>query len=58
MIERTITEEEKNAILFEILKEEVGYKKAHDLYDTAIEMYNPIEYAVKKTKETLETRTI
>lgn len=51
-----LSEEEKKSILFHILAEEVGYKKACDLYDKAKEAYNPIEYAVKYALNQLETR--
>lgn len=47
---------EDKQILFELLVHEVGYKRASELYDKAKEFYNPIEYAVIKTKESLETR--
>lgn len=51
-----ISLEEKNAILFEILKQELGYQKANDLYEAACDAYNPIEYAVQKVTKQLEKR--
>lgn len=48
--------EEKNSILFHLLSEEIGYKKAYDLYEKACEAYNPIEYAVKIATKELELR--
>ncbi len=51
-----ISLEEKNAILFEILKQEIGYQKANDLYEAACREYDPVEYAVKKVTKQLETR--
>lgn len=51
-----ITEAEKFEILKQILIDQVGYQKAQALYETAIEFYNPIRYAVRKTKESLEKR--
>lgn len=51
-----ISLEEKNSILFHLLSEEIGYKKAYDLYEKACEAYNPIEYAVKIATKELELR--
>ena len=50
------TDEEKKHILMALLEQEIGYKKAHDLYEKAIEDYNPIQYAVLKAKNNLEKR--
>jgi len=57
MINRIITEEEKNAMLIKLLEQECGYKKAHDLIDATYEAYDPIEYAVRKAANNLEIRT-
>jgi hypothetical protein len=57
MINRIITEEEKNAMLIKLLEQECGYKKAHDLIDATYDAYDPIEYAVKKATNNLEIRT-
>lgn len=56
MIERIITEEEKNAMLIKLLEQECGYKKAHDLIEATYDAYDPIEYAVKKATNNLEIR--
>jgi len=48
--------EEKKEIWKQRLISKVGYAKAHDLHNAAVENYNPIEYAVQKTKEQLEIR--
>ena len=50
------TEAEKTEIFRQLLIQEVGYKQAQDLYEAALECYNPIRYAVLKTKESLEKR--
>lgn len=50
------TDEEKKHILMALLEQEIGYKKAHDLYEKAIEDYNSIQYAVLKAKNNLEKR--
>lgn len=50
------TEAEKTEIFKQLLIQEVGYKQAQDLYEAALEFYNPIRYAVVKTKESLEKR--
>lgn len=50
------TEAEKTEIFKQLLIQEVGYKQAQDLYEAALECYNPIRYAVLKTKESLEKR--
>lgn len=51
-----MSQEEKTELFRALLIQEVGYKKAQDLYEAACENYNPIEYAVLKTKESLEKR--
>ena len=51
-----LTDTEKNAILFALLKQEIGYKKASDLYDAALKHFSPIEYAVKKARNDIEKR--
>ena len=56
MINRIITEEEKNAMLIKLLEQECGYKKAHDLIEATYDAYDPIEYAVKKATNNLEFR--
>ena len=56
MLDRVITEEEKNAMLMKLLEQEVGYNKAHELFEAACDNYDPIEYAVNKAKQELETR--
>lgn len=48
-------EEQKN-ILMALLESSEGYRRAHELYDAVIQNYNPIEYAVKHTREQIETR--
>lgn len=48
--------EEEKSILFHLLAEEIGYKKACDLYDKVREAYNPIEYAIKYATNQLEKR--
>ncbi len=48
--------EEEKSILFHLLAEEIGYKKASDLYEKAKESYNPIEYAIKYATNQLEKR--
>ena len=48
-------EEQKN-ILMALLETSEGYRRAHELYDAVIQNYNPIEYAVKHTREQIETR--
>ena len=50
------TEAEKTEIFRQLLIQEVGYKKAKDLYEAACENYNPIEYAVQKARKELEKR--
>ena len=50
------TDEEKKHMLMALLEQEIGYKRAHDLYDKAMEEYNPIEYAVQKARNNLEKR--
>ncbi len=51
-----MSQEEKTELFRALLIQEVGYKKAQDLYGAACENYNPIEYAVKKANKELETR--
>ena len=51
-----LTDTEKNAILFALLKQEIGYKKASDLYDAALEHFSPIKYAVQKARNDIEKR--
>lgn len=50
------TVEEQKNILMTLLESSEGYCRAHELYDAAIQNYNPIEYAVKHTREQIETR--
>ena len=50
------TVEEQKNILMTLLEASEGYRRAHELYDAAIENYNPIEYAVNHTREQIETR--
>lgn len=54
--EYIITPEEKEALLFALLKQEVGYKKACDLFEEAVSNYDPIEYAVIKATKEIEKR--
>lgn len=50
------TVEEQKNILMALLETSEGYHRAHELYDGVIQNYNPIEYAVKHTREQMETR--
>ena len=50
------TEAEKTEIFKQLLIQEVGYKQAQDLYEAALECYNPIRYAVQKAQQELEKR--
>lgn len=51
-----MSQEEKTEIFRALLIQEVGYKKAQDLYEAACKNYNPIEYAVQKANKELEKR--
>ncbi|MEE3443245.1 MAG: hypothetical protein VZQ49_00160 [Methanobrevibacter sp.] len=51
-----ITTEEDLEIWKQLLIHTVGYKEANDLHDAAIRNYDPVEYAVNKAKQELETR--
>ena len=51
-----ITTEEELEIYKQLLIHSVGYKQAQDLHEAALRNYNPLEYAVLKTKESLEKR--
>lgn len=51
-----ISLEEELEIYKQLLIHSVGYKQAQDLYEAAVRNYNPLEYAVNKAKQELETR--
>ena len=51
------TEEVKTEIWKQLLINQVGYKKAMDLYDKVMTDFNPVEYAVQRAKETVEKRS-
>ena len=56
MLNRAITEEEKSEIWRQLMIEEAGYKKAHELFEAACDNYDPIQYAVLKATKQLEKR--
>lgn len=51
-----ISIEEDLEIYKQLLIHSVGYKQAQDLHEAAIRNYDPVEYAVNKAKQELETR--
>lgn len=51
-----ISVEEELEIYKQLLIHSVGYKQAQDLHEAALRNYNPLEYAVQKAQQELETR--
>ena len=51
-----ISIEEDLEIYKQLIIHSVGYKQAQDLHEAAIRNYDPVEYAVNKAKQELETR--
>lgn len=51
-----ISLEEDLEIYKQLLIHSVGYKQAQELHEAALRNYNPLEYAVNKAKQELETR--
>lgn len=49
-----ISYSERYAIAMQLLIEELGYKEATELFDAALENYDPVEYAVMKARENKE----
>ena len=54
---KDISLEEKYNILLKFCEKQNGYKKTHDFLDKVFEDYSPIEYAVQKAQQELETRS-
>lgn len=50
------SEAEKTELFRQLLINEVGYKRANELYEAALKEYNPIMYAVQKAREDIEKR--
>lgn len=51
-----LTLDEKYAIVTQLLKQEVGYKRATDLIDAAFDAFDPVELAVLEATKELEKR--